>query len=616
MKTSFSKFIVEGVSGYSITHVEDLDVETFIRSIERLHHLEVVQKLDGANLRAGLDDQGKFYTSREQKGGKRFYEVSAYPKKPSYDGFKTAHVVLQKIQSSIEEILSPGEAFSLEVIFGEQPNTVFYGKDGLNYIAFLEMVEGDDPARELDQSKIKELVEAAGDKTYTVKTEMSDTADGETVVRAPRLTDWKFTASDPVPDDHVKGLDFSEEIEKLKKWLHTENKKAENMGKDLTNFEVLKDKSRDLADERKEIQDHIMKKYKLPIKKKMIKMVNKLKPSIRGEAGDENAYHGIEGIIFTDPKTREKFKVVDREVFTKINQFNYQVRNTVAGKITSSSEDMPIETRGGIVGEARLRAIKLLGLEDAELPSQALKVLAKFKGETKTDTINNIVKSLHQLNFQSARKKIQAIYVHALADLEDDLNSFKKSADDYELELEDGKKIKYTPEIKRRTLMAFAEARQNLFDFLKDMRKCDDMYELIDFLFGAQIKKMQGRQPKTTEPVAEALSTSPARLKEKLMTELEDLGFTLEDENESPGTLKVWMQSPDNGRRVKLEDIGKKLSFKPTFDSKHGEETLNGQGFEITLQVPGDQREEDYGIVLVVYRRTVAGDNYKRGMDT
>jgi len=504
VKTSFLnfKYLAEGVDGYSITHLEDLDTETFIRSIEKLHHMEAVQKLDGANLRAGLDDQGKFYTSREQKGGKRFYDPASYPKKPSYDGFKTAHVVLQKIQDSIESILSAGEAFSLEVIYGEQPNTVFYGKDGLNYVAFLEMVEGDDPARELDQDKINELVQAAGDKTYTVKTEMSDTSDGETIVRAPRLTDWKFTSSDKVPAEHLKSLNFSEEIEKLKKWLHTENQTAEKLGRDMTNFEVLKDKSRDLTDARKSAQEHVLNRYKLPIKKKMLKMVGKLKPSIRGEAGDENAYHGIEGIIFTDPKTRERFKVVDKEIFTKINQFNYQVRNTIAGKITTANTDMPIETRGGIVGQARLRTIKLLGLEDAELPTQALRVLAKFKGETRTDTVNNIVKSVHQLNYQAAKRKITAIYISALADLEDDLDKFKMHGDEYELELEDGKKIKYTQEIKRRTLMSFAEARAGLFDFLKDIRKCNDMYELVELLFGIQITKMQGKKA-NTGPVPE-----------------------------------------------------------------------------------------------------------------
>jgi hypothetical protein len=211
------------------------------------------------------------------------------------------------------------------------------------------------------------------------------------------------------------------------------------------------------------------------------------KSVICGEIDDDGAYDGIEGVIFTDPSTREKFKVVDREVFTAINKFNYGVRNAIATKIVSTNPEMPIEARGGIIGDAKLRSIRLLNIPNAEVPSQTKKMLEPFKGDSREETISNMIDSLHQLNFPAIRKKIQAIYVNALDDVEDALTAFKIKADEYELDLPNGKKIKYTKEIKRRTLLQFADTKQNLYDVLAKIKKADELPELIEVFFGGQL---------------------------------------------------------------------------------------------------------------------------------
>ena len=489
MKPTFSKFaqINEG-RDYGITHVEDLDVESFIRAIERLHELTCVQKLDGANLMGGIDVHGQLYTSREQKGGKRFYKQSDFPNTSAYDGFRAAHAVLVSITDDIRTVVSPGEAFSLEVLFGHQPNTVFYGKEGMNYLAFLEMVPGDDPSIEPDQKIIDKIEEILADRTIAVKTTISDTTDGIQIMKAPRLSDWKITKSDHVPSIDVRQIDVSKTIEKLKGFLKADNTQAQKIGKDLTNFEVLKDRTQDLAEERKRLLELIMNNYKLPIKKTLLKLVYKQKPSLRAEgSASDGAYKGIEGIIFVDPKTRERFKVVDKDVFTRINQFNYQVRKTLAGRITSANKSLPIEMRGGIVGEAKLRCMNLFGLENAEIPSQAKKVIAKLKGDSRETTMANLVKTLNQLKFEPIKRKMQAIYVSALTDLEEALETFKQNAAEYKLELEDGEVIKYTAEIKRRTLLVFAEARRTLNEMIKSIREARDIDDLVEIFFGKQI---------------------------------------------------------------------------------------------------------------------------------
>jgi len=490
-KTYCSNSILLEGGDYGIIHLEDMDIESFIRVLETLHELDAVQKLDGANLRVGVDENGEMYTSREQKGGQRFYKESDFPKSSSYDAFRTAHTVLEKAEGYFLQTLTTGDAINLEIIYGPQPNTVFYGKDNLNYITLLEMLPGDDPSIEPDQDKLKELIKGLSNKIFTVKTVFSDTTDGITIVRTPTVTDWKFTLSDNVPSSEIQKVNFVKELGALKAFLKRENEVARNLGRDLTNFEILKDKTRDLTDERKEVQDKLMNEFKLPIKEKIMGLVYKQKPSLRGIGDSENgAYQGIEGIIFSNPKTRERFKIVDKNVFSEINKFNYKVRKGVAGRILTSDINMPIESRGGIVGEARLRTIQMFGLENAEMPNQTKKVLAKFKGEDKEETISKIEKSLHQLSFNALRRKIQAIYISALDDCEEALNSFKIGADDYTLQLKDGTTIKYTKEIKRRTLMTFAEARRTLIKTLNDVRRANDMYDLIDLFFEDQLRDM------------------------------------------------------------------------------------------------------------------------------
>ena len=146
------------------------------------------------------------------------------------------------------------------------------------------------------------------------------------------------------------------------------------------------------------------------------------------------------------------------------------------------------------MGEARTRSILLFGLENADLPTQSKKVLEKFKGEDRSETIEMIVKSLNQLNVQAVRRKIQAIYIAAIDDLEDSLNTFKENADEYVLDLENGQSIKYTAEIKRRTLMSFAEARRQLIEMINKVKRSDDLYDLIEVFFGRQLDQLFGEE--------------------------------------------------------------------------------------------------------------------------
>jgi hypothetical protein len=471
-----------------ITHVEDLSLEAFMRLLGNIDKLSAVQKLDGANLRAGIDANGEFYTSREQKGGKRFYKQSEFPDSSAYDGFKTATAVLIKVQEQIKEVLKPGELINLEILFGAQPNTVFYGKDGFNYIAFLEMLPGDDPTIKPDQSKIQQLYRKLKTTKVTVETEITDTWDGINLIKSPTSTDWRFTKSDEVNEEELKRIKIKPDLKELQQFLEEPNELASKGGEDISNYDVLKTRTRNLSDERKRLEKEINEKYKLPIKQKLMALVQGQRPKLAGANAD--GYKGIEGIIFTDPETYEQFKVVDRDVFTTINKFNYKVRNNIFGKINTSDPMAPIASRGGLLGEAKIRIARLFGIEGLEIPHQAKKVLANFRGDSSKSTLDNLAGNLKQLNFQAVKKKVIAILVATSSELEDLLDEFKENANDYSLELKNGKTVKYSKEIKRRTLLSFAEARKNLITQAQQVKAVTDIKQLAALCFGNELNKL------------------------------------------------------------------------------------------------------------------------------
>jgi hypothetical protein len=492
---SFKKFfqqLNEGSSeNYGITHIEDLPIEAFLRLVKNIHKLHAVQKLDGANLQLGLDLKGKLYTSREPKGGDRYYKIGDYPSTSTYDGFRAAHRALEQVNDAITAVMKPGQAIGVEVIFGEQPNTVIYGKDNKSWLAFLEPMVGDDPTIELAWDLSKKLCEAIGTKTVTTNLQFSDTTDGTTIVTAPRNVTWGFTRSDVVPEKAILKVNVQPEIAKLEKFLERANGEAHDLGYDVTNYEVLKGKEAKLRDIKKSLTEQVRTDYLLPIKQKLMGLVKSVPVSLRSPDAKKQPFSDIEGIIFADRKTGEKFKVVDRDDFTAVNKFNYQVRDRIRSQPLTGKAEASLEDKGGIVGDAKLRCIKLFGIDGAEIPIQAKRALEPYLSKTSAATIKNIVDALDAVNYNSIRRKMTAIWMSALSDLDDALDEFKSTVDKLELDLKDGRKVKYTPEVRRRTLMVFAEANKICNKYLKELRASHDLGSLLEIFLGKTIDELQ-----------------------------------------------------------------------------------------------------------------------------
>lgn len=494
-------------SGYGIAHLEELPIEQFVRMLKKLGSLRAVQKLDGANLIVGLDREGEVYTSREQKGGKRFYAEKDFPKRSAYDGFKSASLALYRISGTLKKNLKPGQALSIEVLFGAQPNTVIYGKDNISWIAFLEPSIGDDPTIKRDSTLPDKLKNALKGKRVTVETQVSDTTDGEIFTKQAQPVTWGFTSSDYVPKEELEAAveDIKADLESLNKFLDGDNVLAEKEGLDLTNYEVIKHKSPKLAQERERLEQLVLEKYKMPIKEKLLAVSKKQKPSLRGPgAKSQEGYNGIEGIIFADDESGEQFKVVDKDEFLAVNKFNYQVRNKIFGKILTVKDDASMEARGGMIGIAKIRCVRLFGIPGADAPSQAKRSLSPYKGEDRGETVRNIASAVKRLSFESIKRKMGAIVTSALGDLEDELQDFKEHAAEFELELKNGKKVKYTPEVRRRTLMTFAEGRKTLETLLKNIRKAGRIEDLIVLFFKRAIDEMFVKPDDKNEPEPKA----------------------------------------------------------------------------------------------------------------
>lgn len=507
MKQSFKTHLARAKvllkeDAYGIAHLEDLPIEQFIRMLKELPKLRCVQKLDGANLVAGVDVQGRFYTSREQKGGKRFYKVADFPKRPAYDGFKTAHAALEQAKDTFCKILKPGMAISCEVIYGEQPNTVIYGKNGLSYVAFLEPVPGDDPTKQLNYGLAKLLTDALKETQVSTNIESADTTDGITFVKSPRPMRWGFTRSDVVAPEDIARVDYQDNLKALEEFLERPSGGAEDIGIEMTNYEVIKDKGQKLAEVRKALNEQIRTDYMVPIKEKFLaKLVYKQKPSLHSGRSDDSGFIGIEGLIFTDKDTSERFKVVDRDDFTAVNKFFYQVRNRIVGRITTSNEELSLESRGGIIGEAKVRCMRLFSIPDLEMPGQAKRALQPFAGADKEETLKNLKGTVKELSFQAVKRKMSAIMTNCMSDIEDELDEFKSGFDTLELELKNGRKVKYTPEIKRRTLMTFAEAFKTINETLRAIRGAASFGDLFEYYLKDALDDMF---PKNAPPVAVA----------------------------------------------------------------------------------------------------------------
>lgn len=483
-----NKLLTEG-----ITHIEDLDVKDFIRAVRNIGSMQATEKLDGANLWFGLDESGKIYTSREGKrgGSERFYSEQDYPFFAAYNGFRGVQAALMAKEADVKSVLQPGDTIEIEVLYGRQPNAVSYGLDGKNFIAVLQGVDGTSDAT------ATQLAELLKNQEVTVKTVVVDTPDGENLDRKALDQTFRFVGVQKIKPELLKSINLDKEIKELEAFLE-----APSGINELSNFDLMstslgsipKDARAEAKTVKEKIISDVKTKYKVQIKKELLdKFVSKVKPALSASdlSGDEDT--GIEGIVLKDPTSGELLKIVDKDAFTTINQFNFAVRNQITGMIRTLDDTAPLESRGGIIGQMKIRIADLFGNKELALGRSSKKIFAAAKGDTPTQTIRNVSKTLNGADdFNGTKRKIEAIIEATSDELAKMLGKFKKHKDDtestYRLKLKSGKAIGLSPEIVKRTLMTFAETKRNLVELLEKVKGADTFEQLVSVLYGRAAK--------------------------------------------------------------------------------------------------------------------------------
>ena len=486
---SNSQFLAEG-----LTNLEDLDVTAFIEAVRRIGQMQASEMLDGANLYFGLDSSGTFYTSRSSKreSGDKYYASSDYPYFAANNGFRAAHEALQAKERDIKIAFLPGDLAQCDILYGRQPNAVSYGLDGKNFIAIFRGVEP------TNDSKVAQLTSMLQNNEVVIKSIIVDTPDGINLERKSVTQVFRFVDVPKIDASALKNVKLDKELNALEKYL---NEKS-GIGI-LTNYELMNtslgsvDKVQRV--EAKAVKERVIatvkNQHKLTIKKELLdKFVRKLKPKLGASdlSGDEDL--GVQGIVLKDPDTGQTLQVVDKASFDVVNDFNYAVRNQIAGSVRSVDDSASLEARGGITGQMKIRIADLLGNKEMAMGRNAKKIFADNMGDTPPATLKNVAKILNGADFQGIKRKIEAVIGATMDELSNMLNRFNKhkdsTEDTYRLRLKNGKAIGLSPETIKRTNMTFAETRRNLQELKDKVNQAMSFDNLIAILYGRMAKQV------------------------------------------------------------------------------------------------------------------------------
>lgn len=484
-------FLLEG-----ITHIEDVPIENFIKSIENINDYIISEKLDGANLHFGLDEDGKYFSSREGKGGKRFYSVSDWGNKFWQVGFKSAHLALEKISKFLKEkkLLLPGDSIEVEVLFGQVPNTVPYSGDMNQLIILRPISSATGDLKELEErlEKIKNAVE--GKKTTVTVKDVPKTDDGKDIYYVDEKHSWTLSQTPKVSNKLLDKESLKARLKKSLSEIRNYLKEDSKIGR-LSNAEVLaikgnkKPEGLEISDwnEFKNIisikQEEILSKLKslkLGIKDILLDEFVRQTTSAFGPTLEEGGW--IEGLVFRDPKTGEQFKLVDKDLFTAMNKFNWKLRNLI--KTTSPRTKIP-----DITG----RLIKYLA-DYLYAPQLARSANANaFLRKMIKNNQNPIKELAKNIDFSKA----QADWIEQVEYSKKLLNRLYKwyinNADKLVMKFGDKnnpKTAKYSGEIDQKTKQAFAELYNDLKDMENNFRRAKSSEELVNYFIGERLKNL------------------------------------------------------------------------------------------------------------------------------
>lgn len=484
-----------------IQYIEELDIDLFLYALRNLTKFRATEKMDGVNLVFGIDFEGRFYTSRESKNEHRIcYSPEEWGSNGAANVFTSAHTFLADHTDQIKTALQPGESVVVEVMFGKQPNAIIYGLDGLSYIVVLK------PFGTTPLERCAEVVTAMADIEASTMINGVATFDGIELTEVGMTHRWRLVGAREIPPSVIDDVDASAGIKAIETFASAKNVVALQHGVNITNHDVMRmaltDVSGDIKTalkvERDRLDADLTTLKERAVQPFMDALVDGVKPQL--QIADPDVPVGIEGVVFFDPDTELEFKMVDRNIFAATNRFFYRAREVFKGTVKDTDPLTFIRSQGGILGNAKTRIIDLLGVDLLAQARHTGRILKTVQGATITDTVNQFVATVMKpdADFIAVRKKSLAICDSASYDLLTALSIFKRDWHTYTLYLKNGTvAVSYTPEIVNRTLLASADANQQLQSMRAAIAGTSNFADLVLVLFG---KKLEAIHSDTTSP--------------------------------------------------------------------------------------------------------------------
>lgn len=487
--------LIREILNEGIKHLEDLPVKEFINNLRNINKFEITEKIDGANLWFGLDEEGRFYTSREAKSGKKYYSENDWGKKFWETGFKSAHKVLEIISEKLKEkgLILPGDIIETEILFGKLPNTVPY-KGDVNQIVLLRPVKSNEDMQTFAK-RFSEIVDFLKGKNLTVSVDsIPYTEDGKTIKYKSENHTWKIDTTPKVDPSLINREELTRNLEenllKIEKYLNEPSeiskfKNYEILGINLNKMpaEINKEDWEELKDliklKRVEIHNKL-REYKIIIKDFLLKNFLRNLSSKFGPSIEEGGW--IEGVVFRDPVTNEQFKLVDKDLFTEINKFNWKIRNLL--RRTNETEKIH-----DLSGRIRKKMAEDMGMHDFYKNAQ----ITNFIKKNLSLNIDPAEKLSKNIDFYDTKRKWISTLKYYKKVLEKFLEYYEKNKDKLILTLKtdnEEKKIKYHDEVDRKTKESFAEMFKIIEEYINDIEKSRNSYDLAEIFLRERIEKI------------------------------------------------------------------------------------------------------------------------------
>lgn len=441
----------------SIRHIDDLPSIDFVKVLERLPSSITSIKMDGANLWFGVDQQGVFVTREgKNKSSGRVYSPGDFEDIAANDQFKAALSALQAVQTPLNEVLTENDIVEIEVIFGSQPNVVkYHNTDSEASIIFLRTVSSNS-----NRDLIYKLGQVLKDRTVSTPCEVHKSADGIKLEKEVIDVQFNFTSSKKYSTSSIIELSNLEpEITELKTVMAEDSEIAGVSNADL---EVAK-----TTDDNK----HQKINAKIKLHKLKVAVKNKIYNLLSQKIDDKSDKEGF----VIDFGNSEIYKIVDRNHFTKINDFFQKYRKTAISTILTTDSNADSMKRGGIVGEIKIRLSSYLGK-----PEFARSQVAN--GSLKKLGTDNFLKQFKINDLQTAKNKMLAIVNDGIKLLNVHNTRFMKNKGG-ELPLSDTN-ISYTDAVINRTKTANAEAFRELIKIKDAITSAKNVEDLTSAVFG------------------------------------------------------------------------------------------------------------------------------------